>query len=75
MTGYVNPSGPLGPLSATTLGAMRDLGYAVDMGKAQAFDILTTAALVAPGAEAAIDLRGDVLRVPMQYADDTVEAP
>ncbi len=74
MTGYL--SGTLRPLSATTIGSLADLGYVVDLGAADPFNI-TTAGLRADGASdpPPLDLRNDVIPVPRQYLDRTTGFP
>lgn len=76
MTGHIPPVSVTPVLSATTLGAIADLGYSVDLGQAAAFRIPNpTAALQA---EAPLALRapgertfdGDTLHLPIERADD-----
>jgi hypothetical protein len=73
MTAYVTT--PAAPLSASTIGALRDLGYQVDMSRAETFTLLDPSALRALSSSPALDLSHDVLRIPLQYADDTAPAP
>lgn len=75
MTGRIAPQGIDEPLSATTLGAIRDLGYHVDFGLADDFTIpnpdltASMAALRAP-VEGELTLGDDVLRLPISRTDD-----
>ena len=72
MSGFIPNAGTPMPLSATTLASLHDLGYSVDMAKAEAFsvDLSGLRALTAP--EPGLDLSGDVLQLPVRYADDTL---
>jgi hypothetical protein len=65
MTGYLNSGA--NPLSAITIGALADMGYAVNYGAAESYT-------VAPGAPAVsesetLDMTGDVRRVPIGTID------
>jgi hypothetical protein len=64
MTGYL--SGSSQPLSATTVGSMKDIGYVVDLSRADPFDV-TNPGIRAPGPRALppIHLQGDVLGGPI----------
>jgi len=72
MTGYIPGVGTLSPLSATTLAALRDLGYSVDMTKAEPFSVDTAGLRALTSREPGLDLSGDVLQLPLRYADDTL---
>jgi hypothetical protein len=65
MTGTVNE---VNPLSRVTLGSMADLGYAVNLADADPYTL-------SPGLRAfsrgpGIELKNDVLRVPLHEVDD-----
>lgn len=82
MTGRIpEPTWKLMPaLSATTLGAIADLGYAVSFSQAEPFQIpFPTAAVqgeapVALRAEGEATFDGDTLRLPIERADDSLDA-
>ncbi|MBK8006042.1 MAG: hypothetical protein IPK12_19565 [Gemmatimonadetes bacterium] len=65
MTGFI--SGTVRPLSATTIRSIEDLGYVVDVSKADPFDIGTQPTLVRPGP--VVQLQGDVLALPVWRVD------
>jgi hypothetical protein len=61
MTGFINSGA--NPLSATTIGSLQDLGYVVDVSKADPFDLarpLASLLGVLPGEEPPLSLQGDV---------------
>ena len=65
MTGFIDRD--RNPLSATTIGSLQDLGYVVDVGRADAFDLANPAALRASASSIAgsrISLGGDVRTQP-----------
>lgn len=70
MTGFI--SGTIRPLSLTTVRSLADLGYTVDNGQAEPFDINTQPTLrageVEPGPR--VSLHGDVRRGPIYEIDD-----
>ncbi len=72
MTGWVSASDPGNPLSRTTAGSLADLGYAVNLDAADAFDLATAglrAEAAAPSAaEPDLYLGDDVLRLPLEQA-------
>jgi hypothetical protein len=74
MTYRIPAAGTSSPLSATTIASLADMGYAVDMTKAQDFSV-NTSGLRALRSEPGLDLSNDVLDIPVQYADDLTPAP
>lgn len=73
MTGYIptSPTTPF-PLSATTLASLRDLGYSVNMSRAESFT-LDVSGVSALRSSDDIHLSDDVLRIPVRSADDGVQ--
>lgn len=69
MTGFVAPAGTPEQLSATTLGSLADLGYAVDYSKAEPFIIPHPSALRALVSAGATPVGDDVLRIPVSTAE------
>jgi len=70
MTGWVDANS--NPLSATTIGSLQDLGYGVDVSRADLFDLAHPAALRGidlPSAGAAVFLGSDVRREPPMFLD------
>jgi hypothetical protein len=70
MTGFI--SAPGNPLSATTIGSLKDLGYTVDMTQADAYTIPAPPALTAAARVARVHMVDDVLRLPVKFVDDRV---
>jgi hypothetical protein len=66
MTGFVDAGA--NPLSRVTVGSMEDLGYSVNLADADPYTL--AAGLRAFGRGAAIELKNDVLRVPLHEVDD-----
>ncbi len=48
MTGFTSADGSVEPLSAITIGSLQDIGYTVDMGEAEPYEIPATEASIAP---------------------------
>ena len=70
MTGWVDANS--NPLSATTIGSLQDLGYGVDVSRADPFDLAHPAALRGidlPPAAPAVFLGSDVRREPPMFLD------
>ncbi len=67
MTGYI--SGTVRPVSLTTIRSFEDLGYQVNTGAAEPFNLGTQPTLRLPGSEPMLDLRNDVLRTPLVVLD------
>ena len=67
MTGYI--SGTVRPVSLTTIRSMEDLGYTVNTGAAEPFNLGTQPTLRVAGSEPLIDLRDDVLKTPLVVLD------
>jgi hypothetical protein len=67
MTGYIGSGPGSVPLSATTVGSLQDLGYVVDVTKADPFDLANPTALRSSGLtvdEPPVHLEGDVRTEP-----------
>ena len=73
MTGFAPASGIAAPLSAFTIGSLQDLGYAVDVGMADAYTV-PMGALRAQGTGDRLFLGNDILVRPImvRYPDGTV---
>jgi hypothetical protein len=62
MTGFIDDGA--NPLSATTVASLGDLGYAVDLSRADRYSL--DAALRVPGTRKVLELKNDVLRIPVR---------
>ncbi len=62
MTGYIN-SGQVNPLSSITIGAMKDMGYTVDLTKGDSY---TVSATLRAGPDRLIQLRELPMPPPLQ---------
>lgn len=69
MTGFI--SGTIRPLSATTVRSVEDLGYTVDVSKADPFNLATQPTVRAPGVEQRTYLKNDVRPLPRWTVDPT----
>lgn len=66
MTGFVDAG--VNPLSQVTVASMGDLGYSVNLADADPYTLAP--GLRAFGQRPAIELKSDVLRVPIHQVDD-----
>jgi hypothetical protein len=66
MTGFINPASS--PMSRVTIASLEDLGYSVNLGAADNFNIV--AALRAPGPESRLHLGDDIYRGPIHVLDE-----
>lgn len=67
MTGFI--SGTVRPLSATSIRSLEDLGYTVNLGAADAFNIATQPSLRDERNARVVHLKNDVLRLPIWITD------
>jgi hypothetical protein len=68
MTGWI--SGATQPLSRTTIASLADLGYTVDLARADAFTMSSSAAVQALGDERTLDLGADARVGPVYEVDE-----
>jgi Leishmanolysin len=68
MTGFI--SGVAHPLSLTTVESMADLGYTVNAGAADSFNLATQPTLRAGDGSHGLDLTNDIIRAPRRFIDE-----
>jgi hypothetical protein len=68
MTGFISTTP--NPMSRTTISSLQDLGYAVNLGEADAFTIPAPPPLMASVSRAGISLQNDIRKGPIYLVDD-----